>query len=255
MSDKTPKYSTPSGDGQFATTRWSVILAASDSASIQHEPALDTLCQTYWFPLYAYLRRRGYDSHQAEDYTQGFFAGILERKGLQRADPKYGKFRSFLLACLKNFLADEWDRDHAQKRGGDKKVLSLDFDTAASRYEQEPADCLSPEKLFERSWALTVLTKAMVRLKAESAAPLDVLRTSDKQRLFDRLKVYLTAEKDAGSYRDLAGELNMTEGAVKVAVHRFRRRYRELVRDEIAQTVTTEAQVDEEIRDLFAALA
>jgi len=248
MSDKTPKYSTPSDAGRFATTRWSVILAASDSASTQHEPALGALCQTYWFPLYAYLRRRGYDSHQAEDYTQGFFAGILERKGLQQADPKYGKFRSFLLACLKNFLADEWDRDHAQKRGGDKKVLSLDFDAAASRYDREPAHSLSPEKLFERSWALTVLTRAMDRLKDESTA-------SDKRQLFDSLKIYLTAEKDAVSYKDVAAELDMTEGAVKVAVHRLRRRYRELVRDEIAQTVATEAQVDEEIRDLFAALA
>ncbi len=247
MSDKTPKYSTPSGAGQFATTRWSVILAAGDSASAQHGPALGTLCQTYWFPLYAYLRRRGYDTHEAEDYTQGFFAGILERKGLQRADPKYGKFRSFLLASLKNFLADEWDRARAQKRGGDKKVLSLDFDAAASRYDREPAHQMSPEKLFERSWALTVLTKAMDRLKAESAA-------SDKQRLFDCLKIYLTVEKDTVPYKDVAAKLKMTEGAVKVAVHRLRRHYRELVRDEIAQTVTTEAQVDEEIRDLFAAL-
>ena len=222
-------------------------MAASDSAADLHEPALDTLCQTYWFPLYAYLRRRGYDSHQAEDYTQGFFAGILERKGLQRADPKYGKFRSFLLASLKNFLADEWDRARAQKRGGDKNIISLDFDAAASRYDLEPADRLSPENLFDRSWALTVLTRAMDRLKAESAS-------SDKQRLFDGLKVYLAAERDAVSYRDVAGELDMTEGAVKVAVHRLRRRYRELVREEIAQTVTTEAQVDEEIRDLFAAL-
>jgi RNA polymerase sigma factor (sigma-70 family) len=248
MPDRKPKYTTPSGAGQFATTRWSVILAASDSASTQHEPALSTLCQTYWFPLYAYLRRRGYDSHQAEDYTQGFFAGILERKGLRKADPKYGKFRSFLLASLKNFLADEWDRSHAQKRGGDKKVLSLDFDAAASRYEREPEHHMSPEKLFERSWALTVLTRAMERLKAESAV-------SDKQQLFERLKIYLTAEKDAVPYREVAEKLEMTEGAVKVAVHRLRRRYRELVRDEIAQTVTTEAQVDEEIRDLFAALA
>ena len=248
MSDKTPKCSTPSGAGQFATTHWSVILAAGDSAAALHQPALDTLCQTYWFPLYAYLRRRGYDTHEAEDYTQGFFAGILERKGLQRADPKYGKFRSFLLASLKNFLADEWDRARAQKRGGDKKVLSLDFNAAASRYDGAPAHCLSPEKLFERSWALAVLTRAMDRLKAESAA-------SDKQRLFDCLKVYLTAEKDAVSYRDVAAKLDMTEGDVKVAVHRLRRRYRELVRDEIAQTVTNEAEVDEEIRDLFAALA
>jgi RNA polymerase sigma factor (sigma-70 family) len=248
MPDRKPKYTTPSGAGRFATTHWSVILAASDSASTQHEPALSTLCQTYWFPLYVYLRRRGYDTHQAEDYTQAFFAGILERKGLRKADPKYGKFRSFLLASLKNFLADEWDRSHAQKRGGDKKVLFLDFDAAASRYNREPAHHISPEKLFERSWALTILTRAMERLKAESAV-------SDKQQLFDCLKIYLTAEKDAVPYSQVAEELNMTEGAVKVAVHRLRRRYRELVRDEIAQTVTTEAQVDEEIRDLFDALA
>ena len=247
MSDKTPKYSTPSGAGRFATTHWSVILAASDSAAALHEPALSALCQTYWFPLYAYLRRRGYDSHQAEDYTQGFFAGILERKGLQQADPKYGKFRSFLLASLKNFLADEWDRSHAQKRGGDKKILSLDFDAAANRYNQAPAHELSPEKLFERSWALTILTRAMDRLKAESA--------SDKQQLFDCLKIYLTAEKDDVPYCEAAEKLGMTEGAVKVAVHRLRRRYRELVRDEIAQTVSNEAQIDEEIRDLFDALA
>jgi RNA polymerase sigma-70 factor (ECF subfamily) len=223
-------------------------MAAGDSAAALHEPALGTLCQTYWFPLYAYLRRRGYNTHEAEDYTQGFFAGILERKGLKRADPKYGKFRSFLLVSLKNFLADEWDRSHAQKRGGDKKILTLDFDAAASRYNQEPVHQMSPEKLFERSWALTVLTRAMDRLKAESTA-------SAKQQLFDCLKIYLTAEKDAVPYKDVAAKLGMTEGAVKVAVHRLRRRYRELVRDEIAQTVTTETQVDEEIRDLFAALA
>jgi RNA polymerase sigma factor (sigma-70 family) len=248
MSDKTPKFTTPSDAGRFATTRWSVILAAGDSASTQHQPALSTLCQTYWFPLYAYLRRRGYSTHEAEDYTQGFFAGILERKGLQRADPRYGKFRSFLLASLKNYLADEGDRARARKRGGDKRVFSLDFDAAAGRYVDAPAHGLSPEKLFERAWALTVLTHAMERLKAESAA-------SGKQRLFDCLKVYLTAEKEVISYRHAAEKLDMTEGAVKVAVYRLRRRYRELVRDEIAQTVTTEAEIDEEIRDLFAALA
>jgi RNA polymerase sigma-70 factor (ECF subfamily) len=248
MSDTKRTNSTGADAGRFATTHWSVILAAADSSSPQHEPALSTLCQAYWFPLYAYLRRRGYDTHQAEDYTQGFFAGILERQGLRRADPKYGKFRSFLLASLKNFLSDEWDRSRAQKRGGDKKILSLDLDTAESRYAREPAHRLSAEKLFERSWALTVLKQAMDRLKAESTTP-------DKQRLFDRLKVYITAERDAAAYRQVGAELDMTEGAVKVAVHRLRRRYRELVRDEIAQTVTTEAQVDEEIRDLFAALA
>jgi RNA polymerase sigma-70 factor (ECF subfamily) len=248
MSDTKPTNSTGADARRFATTHWSVILAAADSSSPQHERALSTLCRTYWYPLYAYLRRRGYDTHQAEDYTQGFFAAILERQGLRRADPKYGKFRSFLLASLKNFLSDEWDRAQTQKRGGDKKVLSLDLDIAESRYAREPAHHLSPEKLFERSWALTVLKQAMDRLKAESTTP-------DKQRLFDRLKVYISAERDAAAYRQVAAELDMTEGAVKVAVHRLRRRYRELVRDEIAQTVTTEAQVDEEIQDLFAALA
>jgi len=248
MSDKTPKYCTPSDAGRFATTHWSVILAASDSASTQHEPALSSLCQTYWFPLYAYLRRRGYDSHQAEDYTQGFFAGILERKGLQRADPKYGKFRSFLLASLKNFLADEWDHTQAQKRGGDKKVLSLDFDAAASRYNREPVHNMSPEKLFERSWALTVLTRAMDRLKAESAV-------SDKQQLFDCLKVYLVAEKGTVTYKEIAGEFGMTEAAVRVAAHRFKQRFHELVREEIAQTVADRNYIDEEIKELFAALA
>jgi len=234
--------------GRFTTTHWSVILAAGDSSSPQHELALSTLCQTYWFPLYAYLRRRGYDTHQAEDYTQGFFAGLLERRGLCRADPKCGKFRSFLLASLKNFLADERDRARAAKRGGDRKVLSLDIDAAESRYGQELAHYLSPEKLFERSWALTVLNQAMERLKAESTA-------ADKQRLFDCLKGYLTAQADAVSYRDAAAQLDMTEGSVKVAVHRLRRRYRELVRDQIAQTVATQDQVDEEIADLFAALS
>ena len=248
MSDKTPKSSTPIDAGRFATTHWTVVLAAGNSSSPQHQQSLSKLCKTYWFPLYAYLRRQGYDSHQAEDYTQGFFAGILERQGLRRADPKYGKFRSFLLASLKNFLTDEWDRARTEKRGGDKKIFSLNIENAETWYSAEPADVLSPEKLFERSWALTVLKQAMERLKAEC-------QSADKQQLFDRLKIYLTAQSDVIPYRDVAAALGMTEGAVKVAVHRLRRRYRELVRDEIAQTVTTEAEVDEEIRDLFAALA
>ncbi|MHC4560233.1 MAG: RNA polymerase sigma factor [Planctomycetota bacterium] len=248
MSDKSPKNSTPVDAGRFATTHWTVVLAAGNSSSPQHQQALSTLCQTYWFPLYVYLRRQGYDSHRAEDCTQGFFAKLLERQGLGRADPKYGKFRSFLLASLKNFLTDEWDRGRAVKRGGDKKIFSLNIENAETWYSAEPADVMSPEKLFERSWALTVLKQAMERLKAE-------YQNADKQQLFDHLKIYLTAQSDSVSYRDAAAALGMTEGAVKVAVHRLRRRYRELVREEIAQTVTTEAEVDEEIRDLFAALA
>jgi RNA polymerase sigma factor (sigma-70 family) len=247
MSEHNPTNSTSSDGGQFATTHWSVILAAGSPASSRYRQALETLCQTYWFPLYAYLRRRGYDRHQAEDYAQAFFASLLERQGLRRVDPKQGKFRSFLLASLKNFLADEWDRARAQKRGGNKKVLPLEIADAETRYSREPADDLSPEKLFEKSWALTVLKQAMAQLKAEFVA-------ANKQQLFAHLKAYLTAEPGSASYRQVAATLDMTEGAVKVAVHRLRQRYRELVRQQIAQTVATAEQVDEEIRDLFAAL-
>lgn len=247
MSDNTPiGYNLP-GAGRFATTHWSVVRAAGRPASQHYQQALGTLCQTYWFPLYAYLRRQGYDTHQAEEYTQAFFARLLEKHDLRLADPKRGKFRSFLLAALKHFLANERDRAQAKKRGGGRKVLSLDFETAESQYALEPGHQLSPEKLFERSWALTVLERTMTRLQAESAG-------AKKRKAFDLLKVYLTGERSSASYRDVAAKLDMTEGAVKVAVHRLRRRYRELLRDEIAQTVTAEDQIDEEIRDLFAAL-
>jgi RNA polymerase sigma-70 factor (ECF subfamily) len=194
------------------------------------------------------LRRHGYNSHQAEDYTQAFLARLLEKRGLRLADPKHGKFRSFLLVALKHFLANERDRAKAQKRGGGRKVLSLNFENAESQYSLEPAHELSAEKLFERSWALAVLDRTMAQLQAESAG-------ANKQKLFEHLKVYLTTSKSSVAYRDVAARLDMTEGAVKVAVHRLRRRYRELLRDEIAQTVATEEQIDEEIRDLFAALA
>ncbi|MBW8038727.1 MAG: sigma-70 family RNA polymerase sigma factor [Planctomycetes bacterium] len=209
---------------------------------------MGTLCQTYWFPLYAFLRRQGHNRNQAEEYTQAFFAQVLEKHSLRLADPKQGKFRSFLLIALKYFLANERDRARAKKRGGGRKVLSLNFENAESQYALEPAHELSAEKLFERSWALAVLDRAMSQLAAEAA-------NSKKQELFDHLKVYLTARKSAVPYRDVAEELGMSEGAVKVAVHRLRRRYRQLLRDEIAQTVATEDQIDEEIRDLFTALA
>ena len=247
MSDYTPTNSNLPGAGRFATTHWSVVLAAGRPKSASYQQALETLCQTYWFPLYTYLRRQGYDSHQAEDYTQAFFAGLLAREGLRLADPKRGKFRSFLLTSLKHFLSNQRARARAKKRGGGRKVLSLDVDNAESQYALEPRDELSPEKLFERSWALTVLARTMAHLQAEAIS-------TNKLKLFDRLKVYLTAEKSSVPYRDAAAELDMTEGAVRVAIHRLRRRYRELLRDEIAQTVTSDDQIDEEIRDLFTAL-
>jgi len=248
MSDYTPTSSVPPGAGRFTTTHWSVVLAAGPPESSHYQEALETLCETYWFPLYAYLRCYGYNAHQAEEYTQAFFANLLEKRGLRLVDPKHGKFRSFMLAALKHFLADERGRRLARKRGGDWKALSLNFENAETQYVVEPAHDLSPEKLFEKSWALTVLERTMARLKAESAA-------TGKQKLFDRLKACLIGLGDSISYRQMATELNMTEGAVKVAMHRLRRRYRELLRDEIAQTVTTTDEVDEEIQNLFAALA
>jgi RNA polymerase sigma factor (sigma-70 family) len=248
MPDKSPKSSTPPGAGRFATTHWSVVQAAGRPSSPRYKEALGTLCQTYWFPLYAYLRRQGHNSNQAEEHTQAFFTQLLEKRGLRLADSKRGKFRSFLLAALKNFLADERDRARAEKRGGGRKVLSLNFENAESQYSLQPAQQLPPEKLFERSWALTVLERTMVRLQDESDSP-------KKRRVFEHLKVYLTAEKDSIPYRKVADKLKMTEGAVKVAVHRLRHQYRELLRDEIAQTVATQEQIDEEIRDLFVALS
>ncbi len=247
MSDNTTKSYSVSGAGRFATTHWSVVLQAGQPGAPGYQQALETLCRGYWFPLYAYLRRHGYDSHQAEDYTQAFFCKVLEKQVLRLADSKRGRFRSFLLATLKNFLADEHDRARAQKRGGGRKLLSIDFNEAENQYALEPADRLSPEKLFDKSWALTVLERTMACLKTELAG-------KNKKELFDHLKIYLTAEKGSIPYRDTAAELNMTEAAVRTAVHRLRRHYRKSLRDEIAQTVTTEDQIDEEIDDLFAAL-
>ena len=248
MSDDQVVSHTAAGDGRFATTHWSVVLSASRPESAHYHQALESLCRTYWFPLYAYLRRHGCDTHQAEDHTQAFLASLMEKHGLRLAEPKRGKFRSFLLAALKHFIANERARANAQKRGGGRQVLSLDCDSAEALYALEPRDELSPEKLFERSWAMTVLDRAMTRLRVEAAS-------ADKQEQFDCLKTYLTASQDAAGYREVASRLNMTEGAVKVAVHRLRRRYRELLRDEIAQTVASEDQIDEEIRHLFDALA
>jgi RNA polymerase sigma-70 factor (ECF subfamily) len=224
------------------------VRAAGKSSSAQQRKALEELCESYWFPLYAFLRRRGCDIHQAEDLTQGFFGQLLEKKDLGTADPKCGRFRSFLLVRLKGFLSDQHDRANAQKRGGGKKIVSLSVQTAEGQYALDPEDRLSPEMLFEKSWALTVLERTVDRLESEMAK-------ANKQRLFEHLKVYLTTNKDAAPYEDMAKELDMTAAAVRVAVHRLRRRYRRLLRDEISQTVGDENQIDEEMECLFAALA
>jgi RNA polymerase sigma factor (sigma-70 family) len=248
MPGKTDTNPIPADTSRFATTHWSLVLAAGSPESTRYRMALETLCQTYWFPLYAYLRRRGYNTHLTEDYVQGFFSYLLEKHVLHRANPERGRFRSFLLATLKHYLTDERDRARTQKRGGVTKILSLNIETAESQYSVEPAHHLSPEKLFERQWALTLLNRTICRLKAESLS-------KNKPNLFTILETYLTLDEDSVPYGDIATKLNMTEGAVKVAVHRLRNRYRELLRDEIAHTVAAEDQIDEEIRDLFTAVA
>jgi DNA-directed RNA polymerase specialized sigma24 family protein len=232
---------------QFATTHWSLVLAARDRAEPGADDALASLCGLYWYPLYAYVRRRGHGADEAHDLTQEFFARLLEKDFLAGVDRGKGKFRSFLLAACNHFLANERDRARAKKRGGGRAILSLDAADAEGRYSAEPADAVTPEKLFERRWALALLQQVMARLRDEFEA-------KGKGRLFDGLRGFLVGEKGAG-YRRAAGELGLSEGAVKVAVHRLRQRYRELLHEEIGRTVGAPEEVEEELRALFAALA
>ncbi len=232
---------------RFATTHWSMVLAAGRDDTPDAKRALATLCETYWYPLYAYARRRGYPAEEAQDLTQEFFADLLQRDALRAADPGRGKFRSFLLASLNNFLAKQWRREGARKRGGHAVVLSLDFESAESRYSREPSHELTAERIFQQRWAMTVLDRAMSNLREEYTG-------RGKLELFEHLSRVLVMDKQSVPYRQIAEELDMTEGAVKVAVHRLRRRCRELLRNEIAQTVAEPEQVDEELRDLFTAL-
>ena len=210
--------------------------------------ALEELCGTYWFPLYAYVRRQGYSREDAEDLTQSFFARFLQKNYLEKLSAEHGKFRAFLIASLKHFLANEWDRSQRQKRGGGIANLSLDWQDADARYHIDPSDNLSPDKIYDRAWAVTLLERVISRLRDEN----DV---EGKLVAFDRLKPFLTVGRNEIPYAKAALELSMTEGAIRVAVHRMRRRYRELLRDEIGQTLSDPAQVDEEIRTLFSAFA
>jgi RNA polymerase sigma factor (sigma-70 family) len=230
----------------FATTRWSLVAAATDPAAPHTREALADLCRLYWFPVYAYVRRRGRDHHAAQDITQAFFARLLETNGLAAADRARGRFRSYLLAACQHFLANEHDRETAKKRGGGRAHLPLDFDTADGRYAREPADGQPPERAFDREWALGLLDRALGELRAEYA-------DSGKAKLFDALKGCLAGGAEV-AYADLAAGLGMTEGAVKVAVHRLRQRYKDRLRRLIADTVATPDEVDDEIRDLFGAL-
>ena len=238
----------PPGAARFATTHWSVVVAARDGDACGVRAALAALCQTYWYPLYAFIRRRGYTWDQAQDLTQEFFARLLEKDGLRLVDQAKGRFRSFLMAACRNFLANEHDRAQSQKRGGGRVFVPIDAQAAESRFALEPAHNLTPEKSFERRWALALLGEVLGRLRAEFGH-------ASQGGLFDRLKVFLLKQEAAeGGYAGAAQEVGMTPGAVKAAVHRLRRRYRELLREEIARTLADPSEVDEEIRHLFRAL-
>jgi RNA polymerase sigma-70 factor (ECF subfamily) len=224
-----------------------VVLAAGDAASPKAQTALESLCRTYWYPLYAYVRRKGYVANDAEDLTQEFFRRLLARNFLNMADRKKGKFRSFLLGSLEHFLAREWTKGRAQKRGGGQVIRSLDEMDAENRYLLEPAHELTAERIFDRRWATTLLQQAMSRLREECMA-------NQKGDLFCKVESSLSGEHGEASYADVAAALQMSEGALKVAVHRLRQRYGELVRAEMAQTVATAEEADDELRYLFAVL-
>jgi RNA polymerase sigma-70 factor (ECF subfamily) len=232
---------------QFATTRWSVVLAAGNDESPGSREALARLCETYWYPLYAFARRWGHTADEAQDLTQGFFARLLEKHYLGDVRPERGRFRSFLLASLKHFLLNERDRVLAQKRGGGHVPVPLEIDTAEGRYRLEPSDTATPETIFERRWALTLLDRVGARLREEYAE-------SDRKELFERLEGFLTGQSATPKYAEVGEALGMTEGAVKVAVHRLRRRFGEVLRDEIADTVADPADIEDEIRYLFKVL-
>ena len=236
------------GATQFTTTHWSVVLAARDMASPQADVALAELCRTYWYPLYAFVRRKGHGPHDAQDLTQAFFARLLEKNYVAQADRDRGRFRTFLLAALTHFLADEWDKTRRLKRGGDREMISFDAASAEERYRLEPIDQLDAAKLYERHWVTTLFDKVLARLEQE-------FRDSGKAGLFDALKGSLLADDSALSYTELGAQLGLKEDAVKQAVHRMRRRYRELFREEIAQTVAGPGEVEDELKHLFAVLS
>jgi len=232
----------------FSTTHWSVVLRAGTTDSASAAPALEQLCRTYWYPLYAFVRRKGHSPHDAQDLTQAFFARLLEKNYVAQADRERGRFRTFLLAALTHFLADEWDKARRLKRGGGREVISFDAASAEERYRLEPIDQLDAAKLYERRWVTTVFDQVLARLEKE-------FRDSGKGGLFDQLKGSLLAEEPALSYAAVGAQLSLTESAVKQAVHRMRRRYGELFREEIAQTVAGPGEVEEELKHLFAVLS
>jgi len=245
--DDLPPVAGMSEGAVFITTRWSVVLTAGEKGSDEATSALAELCRGYWYPLYAYVRRKGYSREEAQDLTQEFFSRVLERNYFGMADRRRGRFRTFLLASLEHFLAKEWNRAHRLKRGGGRVFISWEAEEADSRYELEGADEWSPARLFDRRWALTVLEEAMAALQAEH-------ETDGRLSFFQALRPWISGDDPGSSYAELARHVGMTDGALRVAVHRLRRRYGELVRAEIAKGVDRPEDVEEEVRHLFAAL-
>jgi RNA polymerase sigma-70 factor (ECF subfamily) len=246
--DDTPSdYRARTAQAVFATTHWSVVLAAGQSSAPGAQEALEKLCRAYWYPLYVYVRRQGQTPHDAQDLTQEFFARLLEKKYLRLADPDRGKFRAFLLKSLKHFLVNEWEKARTQKRGSGQSFIHLDTDIAESRYAAEPLQALTLDQAYEKRWAVTLIEAVLARLRESYAA-------TGRLPVFETLKAFIWGEPTTLSYADVAAQLGLTEGAVKVAVHRLRGRYRELLRAEIAETVATPGEVDEELQHLIAVL-
>jgi RNA polymerase sigma factor (sigma-70 family) len=246
--EKRPSTEEAHAGRAFAPTRWSVVLKAARQTGPEADEALATLCEAYWYPLYAYVRRQGHRPADAEDLTQAFFARLLEKRYLDRIEREGGRFRSFLLTALKRFLANEWDRAGAVKRGGKHTILSLDLDLAESRYQIEPAHEASPDKLYERQWARALLDRVMALLREEYAA-------AGKTDWFICLSGTLGRPRGETPYRELAIDLGTTEGAVKMAAQRLRARYRALLRAEVGHTVADPGEIEAEIRHLFAMFA
>lgn len=233
---------------QFVTTSWTQVLAARGTATTESRQALEALCRAYWYPLYALVRREGFGVDEARDLTQGYFVELLDKGYLDDFDPSLGRFRVFLKTSVKHFLSKEREKAHTWKRGGRTQVVSLDVDDGEGRYLHEPVDRMTPEQIYERRWALTVLERTLRRLRGE-------LVDADREREFDLLKGFLTGEEPKKPYREVAAELAMTEGAVKVSVHRLRQRFGALLRQEIAETVARPEEVDDEVRHLLGVIA
>lgn len=228
----------------LVTTQWNQILAARDGSETEARAALEALCQTYWQPIYAYIRHQGSSPDEARDLTQGFFAEFLEKDLIRSVDPERGRFRSFLLASLRHYLSHERTHARALKRGGGTRTLSLDVEAGEAGYARRPAEEMTPVDVFERRWAMTVLDQAMRRLQEESEA-------TDSDSQFEKLKSYLTGSEPRAPYRETSNALGISEGAVATAVHRLRQRYGQYLRSEIAETVVDQADVDDELRNML----